>query len=223
MKPAAAALWTEGQALYEAGRYAEAIDRFERGRAIDPRPEFLYAEGQAARKAGDCRKAIELYRRFVVEATTPAQIEAARLQITRCETELAAATPVPAEPPVTPPPAIDATPAEAPRTRTRVPWYRDALGVGLIATSAGALGTGTFFVLRSRRDLADEQGSYGEFETGLDARKRDGVIGLSLLGAGGALAVGAVLRFALWPADVETSATVVATPGGAAAMVQGQF
>src|SRR5829696_2468988 len=72
MSPAAAALWTEGQALYEQGRYADAIARFERGRAIEPRPEFLYAQGQAARKAGDCRRAIELYRRFIVEAKSPA-------------------------------------------------------------------------------------------------------------------------------------------------------
>ena len=198
------ALWNEGQELYRTGRYEEAIERFERGRAIDPRPAFLYAQGQAARKLGDCRRAIELYRRFVVEATSPAQVEAARLQISRCEADLQAAEPTqpaqPAQPATSPPPAP--LPAPPPPRDARAPWYRDKLGIGLAVGSAAALGVGTVFLVRSRRELDGDRASYGDFETALEQRQRDRVLGLALLGAGAALATGAALRFTLWPATV---------------------
>lgn len=222
LSPAAAALWDEGQALYRQGRYLDAIDRFERGRAIDPRPDFLYAEGQAVRKTGDCRRAIELYRRFIIESSTPSKVEAGRLQISRCATDLAGSGQTPEGGAQT---RSETEHVVVPsREGARLAWHRDVLGLGLAAAGVAALGTGAVFTVHGHRQLDESAArTYLQVENEVDSRTRDLTIGRVLVGVGGALGVGALLRFWIWPARADASAAVVATQNGAAAMVFGRF
>jgi tetratricopeptide (TPR) repeat protein len=195
MKPEARALWDQGQALYAGGDFAGAIDRFQKGRAIDPRPEFLYAIGQAQRKAGQCREAIESYRAFIVESKSDKQVEAARLQIDRCERELAARQkPEPPRPHPRPLPPVH-------RTIPGRSWYRDPIGLSLAGAGVMALGGGGFFLWRSTREV--DGATYGAFEDDLAARRRERTAGIALAVTGGALVVSGVVRFWLLPGDTE--------------------
>ncbi|HEX9105185.1 MAG TPA: tetratricopeptide repeat protein [Polyangia bacterium] len=114
-----------GNALYQQGRYDDAIVELQAGYAIDPRPDFLYAIGQAERKRGDCKAAIRYYQSYVDTGQSPQRTVAVLVQIDRCKQELAAGTPQQprppgaAEPPSTPPspPPI----AETPPTTTPEP------------------------------------------------------------------------------------------------------
>jgi tetratricopeptide (TPR) repeat protein len=106
-------------ALYNAGRYGEAIDALKAAYAIDPRPDFLYALGQMERKRGDCKAAIGYYQRYVDTGPSSQRTVATLLQIDRCEEELASAPvrPTPAPPPAARPeaaPEPPAVPAEPP-------------------------------------------------------------------------------------------------------------
>lgn len=212
MKPEARALWDEGQTLYAAGDYAAAIERFRRGRALDPRPEFLYAIGQAQRKAGQCREAIESYRAFIVESSSEKQVEAARLQIDRCERELDEE-----KPPPEPTPVVQPTPAR--RTVPGPRWYRDPIGLALTGAGVAALGTGGFFLWRSSRDL--EGDTYGAWEDALAARRRERIAGIALGAAGGALVVAAVVRFWRLPGASTTEVAVAPTGDGAFVIASG--
>ena len=89
--------WARGQALYAEGRYEPALIEFRLGRALDPRPEFLYAMGQAERQLGRCSEAIAHFRAYLAEVTSPTQREAADLQIARC-TRAAGGSGAPADP-----------------------------------------------------------------------------------------------------------------------------
>ena len=130
-----------GNALYQQGRYDDAITELLAGYAVDPRPDFLYAVGQAERKRGDCKAAIRYYQQYVDTGQSPQRTVAVLVQIDRCKQELAAApvTPpsragkppaatrepaaTPTPPPPAPPPAV-ATPEQAeeqPATTTQSP------------------------------------------------------------------------------------------------------
>jgi hypothetical protein len=99
-----------GNQLYQQGRFADAIDELKSGYALDPRPDILYALGQAERKRGDCKAAIRYYEQFVDSGVSAQRAQAVKLQIDRCQKELA--TSAPASPPVetSPPPPAPVTP-----------------------------------------------------------------------------------------------------------------
>ena len=215
MKPEARALWDEGQSLYAGGDFAGAIERFRRGRAIDPRPEFLYAIGQAQRKAGQCREAIESYRAFIVEASSDKQVEAARLQIDRCERELADQE----KPPQARPTPAVRRPPPARRTIPGRRWYRDPIGLSLAGAGVATLGTGAFFLWRSTGDIGGA--TYGAFEDDLAARRRERTAGIALAATGGALVVSGLVRFWLLPGDSEV--VVQPAAGGAVVSAAGTF
>lgn len=58
------ALYQQGSALYEAGRYREAIDLFKRSLAIYKHKNTLYALGEAYRRLGKLRKSHHYYQRY---------------------------------------------------------------------------------------------------------------------------------------------------------------
>lgn len=61
-------LYVEGRAEFEAGHVEAAIDAFERGYALDPRPEFLLNLAQSYRALGRRAEAIRYLERFISEA-----------------------------------------------------------------------------------------------------------------------------------------------------------
>jgi hypothetical protein len=87
VEPQAREHFERGIELYRGTFYREALNEFQRSYELDPRPELLYSMGQAARGMGDCEKATEYFRAFLRTFPPARQIEAARVQMARCEAE----------------------------------------------------------------------------------------------------------------------------------------
>jgi tetratricopeptide (TPR) repeat protein len=192
-----------GLARYEAGDFDGAMDAFDAGYAVDPRPAFLFAAAQAARRSGDCRRAIDYYDRFLASDPSERQAEAAREQRDRCAETLPAET-APAEP--------DPAPA-APVRR----WYRDPVTDGVIVGSVVLLLAGTTFAL-SAADATDDANAattYDEHDAAADRASRRQVLSLVTFGGGVALGAYAAWRIVRHPDGHERSATlrVGAGPG----------
>jgi hypothetical protein len=159
----------KGLRLYDVQSYAEAIEEFKAGYAVDPAPDFLYAMAQAQRLSGDCFHAVLTYQSFL--RTHPAERRAApaRQNIERCASNAGEATPAAPPPPVEPrasappepipvpapapepiPPPRASTPAAAPVAATEAPaatatghaWYDDGVGDALMIAGVVAAGSG---------------------------------------------------------------------------------
>jgi len=61
----AQARWKHGSALYDLGKYKEAIVDFEAAYELDPDPSYLFAIAQANRLDNNYPRAIELFRRYL--------------------------------------------------------------------------------------------------------------------------------------------------------------
>jgi len=61
----AEAKWKHGSALYDLGKYKEAIVDFEAAYELDPNPAYLFAIAQANRFDHNYARAIELFRRYL--------------------------------------------------------------------------------------------------------------------------------------------------------------
>jgi tetratricopeptide (TPR) repeat protein len=187
-----------GLARYEAGDFEGAMDAFDAGYAVDPRPAFLFAAAQAARRSGDCRRAIDYYDRFLAGEPSQTQAEAAREQRDRC-----AAT-------------LSAEPDPAPAAPVRR-WYRDPVTDGVIVGSVVLLLAGTTFAL-SAADATDDANAattYDEHDAAADRASRRQVLSLVSFGGGVALGALAAWRIVRHPDGHERSAAlrVGAGPG----------
>ena len=163
-----------GLTLYRQERYQAALEAFERGYALAPRPRFLVSIGQCHRRLGSLAAARDAFRRFLV-AVPADDPDRARVGAMLREVEAAlaaepapaaepppanaagpvaeppapsAAAPAPAPPaPVTPVPVLlDRTPPAAPPQEER-PWARRygwAIAVGVAVV--GAVGVGIYFL-----------------------------------------------------------------------------
>lgn len=58
-------LYERGESAYNAQRFAESIELFERAYAEHPAPEFLFNIAQAHRRLGHCEEALVFYRRYL--------------------------------------------------------------------------------------------------------------------------------------------------------------
>jgi tetratricopeptide (TPR) repeat protein len=87
MAPEAKAHFDRGIQLYQEGRFDEAVAELEAGRAIDPRPEFLYSLGQSERKRGDCKRAIEYLQAYLAAVPSLKSSGAVHILIDRCVEE----------------------------------------------------------------------------------------------------------------------------------------
>jgi tetratricopeptide (TPR) repeat protein len=196
--------WDEGQRLYEAGRYDDAIREFRAGYALEPNPEFLYALGQTERRKGDCRAALEYYRGFLRLVAGAAQIEAAQLQIRRCEDQLAGS--VRAGVPPAPPTVASSTsrpgsglapePALAVRPAAR-PWYTDWLGGTLAVGGLAAVVAGSTLLADAGRTVSPSGRTYGGYDAALETRDHKRIAGATVAAGGALLAGMAVLRYRL--------------------------
>jgi hypothetical protein len=164
----------EALAAYDAGRFAEASELFERAYRQTRAPGLLFNIAQSARKIGDCPRAVAYYRRFIAE--DPASPDRPRAEEWIAElgscpeaapplgvaqppapaTPAAAAAPATpsAPPPVTPPSeplvVLSQTPATQPGAgRSRVP------GLALIAAAAALGGAGAVLGLQSMHDSSE--------------------------------------------------------------------
>ncbi len=159
-------LYNQGQQAYEALRYDDALQAWERSYALSKLPALVFNIAQAQRlrgKPGDCTKATASYRRFISLAPKSAerpQAEGFIAELAPCVEQEAKPAPVPVPVPVAPP--VTSTVITAPQPQPQQP--RDSGGGGrgkrLAGYAVGGAGlvlvaTGVYFGAKARR-LGDE-------------------------------------------------------------------
>lgn len=206
-----------GLERYEHGNLVGAIEAFERGNAVDPRPEFLFALGQAHRRRGDCERADRYFGEFLATGPSAGQAEAARGQLARCEP---APPPPPspsaaAAPPPPPPPQIVV--AATPR-RDRIAWIAGGAGIALAATGATLV-----WLAHDRAADADAATTYDRHHA-LVARAHSFEVGGAIALSAAAVAGGVVAWRALRGGDERaTPVRVTLASHGYGLAVRGAF
>lgn len=243
MTPAAKLKLDRGMKLASERKFDEAIKELRAGYALSETREFLYALGQAERLRGDCKRALVHYNAFVDTDPPADQLSAAKVQISRCEAEVAAAEPKPAPAPVAQPaPAPAPEPKAEPKPEPKVaavekpvvtvsapapkPWYTDAVGdVLLISGAVVAAGGATAFIAGNvaAQNSGTSLDNYAAAK-GLSWAQPVGIIGM---GVGAAAVVGAIIRFATMnpstPAPAATSLGFAPTATGGVLVLSGGF
>jgi len=216
LEPSSADDWLQlGLQRYQAGDFKGAIDAFQRGHALDPRPQFLFAIAQAERLRGNCKGAVVYYDRFLATSPPEEQAEAAAEQVRRCEEVIAAGQDeAPPEPPrTTAAPVITSPPPPAPR-----PWYRDGVTVATGGAATALVLSGGAFLLASDAAARDAGNAftyeeYGELKDRAELRQQVGVVVLSASALVAAYTAYRIIRGGDRPAEPRRHVGVVAGPG----------
>ena len=219
---AAKAQFDKGVAAYGKGDYATASLAFGKSYALEVDVETLFAWAQAERKQGHCDKASELYVTLLA-AKLPAQNKAVvQSQLDECkkilddeQAQAAAAarveTPPPAAPPEpAPPPHVDAPApdltvhASAP---TESPWYKDPAGDTLVVLGLAGVAVGGVMLMSASSASSDSKtaATYDQFKALDDKAKSRGMVGVIAAGAGAALILGGVIRYATRSSSTEAT------------------
>ena len=224
VEPVTAEDWlTLGLTRFDEGDYGGAIDAFQRGHAIDPRPQFLFAIGQAARLRGDCKTALVYYRRFLTTSPPEEQEAAAQQHLRRCSAVVAAAQPAPEPAPPPPPPPPPPLPApEAP------PFWTDPVTLGVGAGALALLLTGGGFLVAADDAAAEAAttASYDDHARLIERAESRERIGFVTLSAGAVLAgytVYRIIRGGEAPRREEQRAIEVAPGPGVGVALGGRF
>jgi tetratricopeptide (TPR) repeat protein len=171
----------KGEAEYEAGRYAAAIDEYQIAYGLAPAPGLLFNIAKCYRLDGDRERALDYYRRYLSADPEGPGWKEAVAQIAVLEPGV--------RPP--PPPSVVIVPAAPSAVAPPVRWP----GWALLGAGAALGFGGTSLVLWSRRDFHDLQRECG---TRCDPGAADGprsreAAGYALVaGAGVALVTGAI-------------------------------
>ncbi len=204
---------------YAAGRYEEAIRRFQAGYALVPRPNFLVNIGQAFRKLGNLERAKEAYVAYVRALPANSALRDQALQVlAEIEVQLQdqeAARPVASAPPqATPLPLVTPIPparAPAPPRTSLGAW----LGLGIGGAGLALVATGVGFQIRARSASGHlEEASRNEsvFNPNEEAAgQRAEKIGNGLFAAGGAVMAAGLLLYLVVDSTSGTSSTEVAS------------
>ncbi|MGC4088018.1 MAG: hypothetical protein QM756_08995 [Polyangiaceae bacterium] len=200
------------QAAYDVQDWPTAIKEYRAAYQAEQKPEYLWGLAQSLRMSGDCKAAIMSYKAYRRAEVTANQGTAAELMITRCEADLAkqeadaakaASTPAATAPAAAPAPqagpsqpAPTAAPAAPPPPEPKK-FYQDVLGDVLFVAGAAAAGVGGYFLLSGNSQVKEgnDAATYGKHADSIDEGKKKQTIGAVVLGAGGALLIGATIRF----------------------------
>lgn len=186
---------------FEAKEYEQAIEALRDAYATEPDPAFVFAEGSALQELGRYDEAIEVYERFLALAPPKEQAQKAfdRIQICRAALDESEPESEPDPPPRPEPDPLPSQPQPIDRDEPTRPWHRDLaggvlLGVGLAtaATGGALLGVGA-----GRRNAALDADTESDFRSGLRGTNAMQGTGVALLVTGGALVVGAIVRYAI--------------------------
>lgn len=226
------ALFAEGAALYRAGKYRAAIERFDAAYAIYPEPNLLYNKARAHEALGEIDAALDAYQRCAASPEVDAEVKA---KAERKASMLEQAKATSAKVPAARAPSSGVTPGAG--ATIRAP---DDGGSGLTVAKWGLLGVGAalavtgsvFFALGAQdhgdiSSAADPSGVGTLTRVEAQALSDDGTqkktIGVGL-GAGGIAALaGAALLFVLDGDDDAGQVAFGPTAGGAAVTWQGRF
>jgi tetratricopeptide (TPR) repeat protein len=228
----------QSASLFQSGKYADALDQLLQAYSLDPQPGLLYSIGQVHVKLGLCDRAITWYQKFI--DTNPAEKpkQAAKEAISSCEKTLKSqpkppeptiTEPKPPEPTVTEPKPPEPAPApapapapmptpgpapETPPTTSSSSWYSDpifdALAIGGVA---GCVVGGIYYSkAHSDYDSAEHATDYTTHHSLIDSGQSAQTLSIVASAAGGALLVGAVVRYVVSDRGSEPSSTVSVGP-----------
>jgi hypothetical protein len=201
-----------------AAQYRLAARVYQQAFEAEPLSNYLFNRAQAERMAGQCASASALYRAFLESDPAAAHREVAERQIDKCREQPAAPAPDPSAeagtsglrpvpPPLAPPVSADAD--DAPLVEM-VHWQSDGWGHALLALGAGAMVAGGVVVgvsyarvaaLERRAERGD--GVYGDHLNEVQSLQQMRAAGWITLGAGGALALGALVRYLVVDGSLE--------------------
>jgi hypothetical protein len=241
--------WDQADALASEGRHDEAVADYALAWQDLHAPAILYSWAQSERLRGHCTEAAALYERFVAEGQTPPaaydsellraqwsnMLANAERQRQACREPADAptveepadaptdpATPTKTEP-EPPPVTTKPPPDDAPPPRS---WRRDAVGWSLVATgAAGLLAGATLVGVASWEDgRAEGLGTHQDFREAIDRAVIEQRIGLALLGTGGALAIGGIVRLVVVARrERHERASLQLHPAGRGLVLRGRF
>jgi len=205
---------------HEAGDYAGALTNLMAAYDKDPQPELLYAIAQVHVKLLQCKEAITYYEQFLATNPSEAAAKDTREAIDTCKAQL------PPDPPPPPPEPVKAPPPPPPPPPS-LPWYRDAIGAGLVGGGLIVAGAGVFVYVSARKDLDDAEDAtdHGVYTDLVDGARSKRVLSVVLIGGGAALIGYGVARIVMRKAtaETETQLSVAPTHGGGIVTWGGAF
>jgi tetratricopeptide (TPR) repeat protein len=218
----AAALFEAGKQAYWAGRYADALEYFERAEKLSKRPELLYDIGAAADRLRDDERALSALEAFLeADPSSPlaghvrSRVEVLRRVVAERKHQTAFVANV------LTPPLVGASELQHPAEAQPSQRAWTLLGVGA-AVTAGAVGTFGWYVNRvNNRDKCKKAKDECTNLTDLDRQRKAalsvsvvlGSAGLAMLTAGTVLAV----------RQPRVGVGLSAEPGYAAVWLDGRF
>jgi hypothetical protein len=150
-----------GSALYQQGRYDEALVELTRGYQLDARPEFLYSLGQTERKRARFKEALDYYQRYLDSGLPRERAAAVLIQMDRCRAELEHRSEMDHPPPIAvavAPPSVAAPPAPpaavlvtAPSPKSKPIYQRWWLWTTVAAVAVVGVGVGLGVGLTANR------------------------------------------------------------------------
>jgi hypothetical protein len=180
--------------LFERGRFADAAAAFSEAYAESGDPAHLFGRAQALRRAGNCKAAIDVFEQFIEAGPPEPDIREAEAVIKDCR-EILGEEAAP-EPPPPSPPVVDAQPQPPPPPRPK--WWRDPAGGALLGGGLAVAGVGAALYGVSFGRANDRPGeSEMQWEDRRQSVRTLSATGITLLAVGGALIVGAVIRYAV--------------------------
>jgi hypothetical protein len=225
---AAKAQFDKGVAAYSKNDYAAASTAFGKSYALEVDVETLFAWAQAERKQGHCDKASELYVTLLA-AKLPAQNksvvqgqleECKRILDDQAKAEQARAdqaradqarsespTGSPTQAPSSAAPADVVGHADVTLHDEASPWFKDATGDALVGLGIVSVAVGGVMLLSSHSaaSASDTAPTYDQFKILDDKAKTRGMIGVIATGAGAALIIGGVIRYAARSTSTEST------------------
>ena len=208
--PEAMQAFTDAQAAFNAQNFEEASRLLEKAYMIEPKTDLLYPWAQAERNLGNCDVAIDLYQQFLDAGAEGQFAEAAQQNIDRCKEEVGEEEeeiiPVPTDDPLEdeleeeeeeePEPEPVKREDDQPKTKK---WYADPVGGVLFGVGLAGVGAGVGLLgvagstARGAPNAATNDGYLEERDRATTFRNAGAIV----LSIGGALLVGAIIRYAV--------------------------
>lgn len=217
------ALYVEGVALYRAGKFRQALEKFDSAYALFPEPNLLFNAGKALEALGELDAAVTKYEACAAAEGVDADVRAkslARLEVleaARMKSRLA-----PSEKPA----ASNTVSAGAPVAPSSS-WGLTVAKWSTAVVAAGLAGGGTVLFLSGASDHQSVEDAKGVARSGgrapltqaearglVDDGERSKTIGVGLLAGAGAAAVLATVLFVLDGDDPAPDVAVMPTARG---------